>query len=90
MLLVSRQTLLGTGFNTVGLREAFHGLGVQDVAEFNTGCCSVFCFLKEKFLKREKLPGGFFPRTDTSCWLCHASIFLPVRCNYEAILRVSP
>jgi hypothetical protein len=31
-----RQTLTGTGFSMVGRREAFHGLGVQDVIEFNS------------------------------------------------------
>jgi hypothetical protein len=44
-----------------GHREAFHGLGVQDVREFNSDQCSVFRFLREeKENKKEKLPGGFF------------------------------
>jgi hypothetical protein len=74
MLLVSRQTLLGTGFNTVGLREAFHGLGVQDVAEFNTGCCSVFCFLKEKIFKKGETARRLFSQDRY--------ILLAVPCQY--------
>jgi hypothetical protein len=37
MLLFSRQTLPGTGLSMAGHWEAFLGLGVQDVAEFNSG-----------------------------------------------------
>jgi hypothetical protein len=46
---------------------AFYGLGVQDVIEFDSDQCSVFCFLGEKKKERkekrkEKPPGGFFSR----------------------------
>jgi hypothetical protein len=34
--LFSRQTLPGTRFSMVGQREAFHGLGVQNNAEFSS------------------------------------------------------
>jgi hypothetical protein len=33
----SRQTLSGTGFSAVGHKVVFHGLGVQDDTEFNSG-----------------------------------------------------
>jgi hypothetical protein len=33
-------------------REAFHRLGVQDVTEFDSDLCSVFCLLREKNEKR--------------------------------------
>jgi hypothetical protein len=36
MLLFLRQTFTGTGLSAVGHREAFHELGVQDIAEFDS------------------------------------------------------
>jgi hypothetical protein len=36
MLLFLKQTLPGNGFSVVGNREVFHGLGVQDVTEFDS------------------------------------------------------
>jgi hypothetical protein len=54
-------------------REAFHGLGVQDVSEFN----SVLCFLGERIKRGRKRErgrndqGSFFPGPDMSCWLCY-------------------
>jgi hypothetical protein len=53
MLLFSRQILPGTAFSTVGHKEAFHGLGVQDVTEFNSGWCSILCLLKDKKKKKK-------------------------------------
>jgi hypothetical protein len=35
--LFSRQIFPGTRFSTVGHREAFHLLGVKDIAEFDSG-----------------------------------------------------
>jgi hypothetical protein len=43
----------------VGHREAFHELGVQDIAEFDSVWWSTFCLWKEQ--KTEKWSGGFFP-----------------------------
>jgi hypothetical protein len=78
--LFSRQTLPRTGFSMAGHREAFHRVGVQDVTEFDSAWCFVFCLLKEK-KKRGRSTQGFFPRADTPCWLCLARIFPAVRCN---------
>jgi hypothetical protein len=36
MPLFSSQTLPGTGFSAAGHKEAFHGLGVQNVTEFDS------------------------------------------------------
>jgi hypothetical protein len=51
-------------------KEAFHRLGVQDVAQFNSDCCSVFCLFGEKNRKEKGPEGFFFPGPDTPCWLC--------------------
>jgi hypothetical protein len=65
----------GTGFSTVGYREAFHGLGVQDVTELDSDWCSVF-LKREK--KREKRPEDFFPWQTCSLAMLRQD-FLAVR-----------
>jgi hypothetical protein len=67
VLLFSRQTLPVIGFGAAGHKKAFHRLGVQDIAKFDSGWCSIFCLFKEK--KGEKWPGAFYPRADTPCCL---------------------
>jgi hypothetical protein len=71
-------------------REAFHGLGVQDVAEFDSDCCSVFCLLgeerkeKEKKKKEKWLVEGFFPRAgrpDHALLSVPGGIFAAGRCK---------
>jgi hypothetical protein len=61
-------------------REAFHGLGVQDVTEFDSDSCSVFCLFGVKEKKKRNGQGAFFPGPDMPCWLC-PGIFAAVRCN---------
>jgi hypothetical protein len=43
-----------TFFSAVWFREAFHGLGIQDVTQFDSAWCSVFCLLGEKKKERGK------------------------------------
>jgi hypothetical protein len=44
----------------------------QDVAEFSSDWCSVFCLLEEKEKKERKRngQGSFVPGPDMPCWLC--------------------
>jgi hypothetical protein len=42
VLLFSRKIFPGTGFSKVGCRETFHGLGVWDFSEFDSGWFSNF------------------------------------------------
>jgi hypothetical protein len=49
-------------------REAFHGLGIQDVAEFDSDWCSIFCFWGGK--KKRSHQGAFLPGPDMPSWLC--------------------
>jgi hypothetical protein len=60
-------------------REAFQGLGVQDITEFD----SVFCSLGEKKKEKEKWPGTFFPGPEARHTLLTVlgGIFAAVRCN---------
>jgi hypothetical protein len=58
-------------FSMAWHREAFHGLGVQDVAEFNSNWHSTFSLLEEKKKKKRNGQGSFFPGGDTPCYLCH-------------------
>jgi hypothetical protein len=58
-----------TSLSVEQCREAFYRLGVQDVREFDSDWCSIFCLLREKN-KKKKQPGFFFPGRDTLCWLC--------------------
>jgi hypothetical protein len=52
-------------------REAFQWLGVQDVAEFDSNLCSVFCLLGEEKKYIEMAGGLFFPGPDMPC--CYAT-----------------
>jgi hypothetical protein len=67
-----------TFFQCGMVREAFNGLGVQDVTEFDSDWCSDFCLLVGKTErqreKRETARWLFSPGLDTFCWLCHAGI----------------
>jgi hypothetical protein len=40
--------------NAAGCKEASHGVGVQDIAEFDSDWCSVFCLLGERQKKKKK------------------------------------
>jgi hypothetical protein len=61
--------------------EAFHGLEVQDVIEFDSGWCSV-CLSKEKEKKKKvEWSGGFFPRSGHALLAVLHGIFTAVRCN---------
>jgi hypothetical protein len=70
-----------TFLRAVHHREAFHGLGVQDVTEFDSDWCFVFCLLEERKLNKKKWPGGFFPRTRHTLLAVPCGIFVAVRCN---------
>jgi hypothetical protein len=58
--------------STVKHREAFHGLGVQDVAEFNSDCFSVFCLVR----KKNQPECFYFPQGQPL-----AGCVMAVRCN---------
>jgi hypothetical protein len=67
-------------------REVFHGLAVQDVVEFDSGCCSVFCLFGEKKKgkkrerERERNGQGFFsPRAGYTLLAVLHRIFMAVR-----------
>jgi hypothetical protein len=49
-----------TFFSAVWCREAFHGLGIQDVTEFDSYWCSVFCLLGKN--KKRNGQVFFFPQ----------------------------
>jgi hypothetical protein len=62
-------------FSALWHKEAFHEIGVQEVAWFDSDRWSVFClFGEERTKKREKWLGLFFPkaRADLLCWLYQA------------------
>jgi hypothetical protein len=45
--LFCRYTLPGTGFSAAWSREVFHRLEIQDVTEFDSDWCSVFCIMTQ-------------------------------------------
>jgi hypothetical protein len=59
-----------TSLSVAWHRETFHVLRVQDVAEFNSDCCSIFCLLRKKMARRI-----FSPGQDMPCWLCCVGFF---------------
>jgi hypothetical protein len=66
--------------------EAFHGLGIQDVAEFDSDRCSVFCLLEEKRKiekknKKREMTKVFFPRTRHALLAVVCGIFTADMCN---------
>jgi hypothetical protein len=71
-------------FNVVQSREAFHGLGVQDVIGFDSDWHSFVCWLGEERKKKEKkCPRACFPGPESGHPLLgmHSGIFTAVRCN---------
>jgi hypothetical protein len=64
-------------FNLAWCREAFHGLVIQDVSEFDSDRCPLFCLLgEEKRTEKEKWLGVFIPLLAVLHWISVA-----VRCN---------
>jgi hypothetical protein len=70
-------------FSAVLHREAFPGLRVQDIAEFDSDRCSVFCLLGEEKKRERNSHRAFFPGLEARHTLLPVlhGIFVAVRCN---------
>jgi hypothetical protein len=72
-------------FSEVQCREAFHGLGVQDVSGFDCDLCYLLLVGRRKKIlkKKENLPGAFFPGLEGRHTLLAVlgGIFTAVRYN---------
>jgi hypothetical protein len=71
-------------FSALWHKEAFHEIGVQEVAWFDSDRCSVFClFGEERTKKKREAAGAFFPYGQSRLALLAVPgrIFTAVRCN---------
>jgi hypothetical protein len=71
--------------------EAFHRLGVQDVTEFDSDWCYVFCLLRERKKRKKKIETawGFFLQGRTCLAGCAMQDFHSCLLQLKADLRVS-